>query len=265
MANSLPSSIGAINLLPPAEKRRIYTAIIPPVLLDQFKLDPDSLSQGEGRDLLELVCPSGSSSLELSLYHQAGFPDPVMYGHITDTLQGQLHILLYILNNPDSPRFDIDRLPDGTSTNLGADHRNIAAEIAAMKAGLSPGQIREGLHILQDAAVTFETFVEALGHDFYFTEPLYYHNALIFERYGFAYQQGRKLMERISQGFAPGGDLLAKLDGSTPFRSPQAASSVRLRSWAIHDGILGEPFNHVTMYKRVGKHAGVSTCPNCRW
>ena len=261
---SMPSTIGAINLLPEGEKRRIYTGIIPPVLFERFDLNP-SLITAEGHDLLQLVCPPGSTSLELSLYHQAEFPDPIMYGHITDTLHGQLHILLYVLNNPDSPRFHIDRLPDGTPTKLGAEHRNIKAEIAAMRAGLSPGQIREGLHILQDAAVTFETFVAQLGHDFYFTEPLYYHNALIFERYGFAYQQGRALMERIARGFEPGGELRAKLDGSTPFRQPQAADRIRLRSWAIHDGILGEPFNHVTMYKRVGKHAGVSTCPRCAW
>ncbi len=259
-----PSTIGAINLLPEDEKRRIYTAIIPPVLFERFELDP-SLTDEEGSDLLQLVCPPGSASLELMLHHRAGFPDPLMYGHITDTLHGQLHILLYVLNDPDSPRFDVDCLPDGTPTQLGAEHRNIEVEIAAMRAGLSPGQIREGLHILQEAATTFEAFVADLGHDFYFTEPLYYHNALIFERYGFAYQQGRRLMRRIDQGFAPGGDLRAKLDGSTPFRQPEAADSIRLRSWAIHDGVLGEPFNRVTMYKRVGKHAGISTSPNCKW
>ena len=68
-------------------------------------------------------------------------------------------------------------------------------------------------------------------------------------------------MERIERGFAPDGDLRARLDGSTPFRRPEAVHSVRLRSWAIHDGILGEPFTGVTMYKRIGEHAGVHTCP----
>jgi len=93
---------------------------------------------------------------------------------------------------------------------------------------------------------------------------LFYHNAVIFERYGFRYQKGRRLMERIEQGFQAGGDLLPLLDGSTPFRQPEAANSIRLRSWAIHDGILGEPFTNVTMYKESGKHAGVSTA-QCEW
>jgi hypothetical protein len=156
-------------------------------------------------------------------------------------------------------------LPDGTQTNLGAKYRNIEAEIASMQAGLSPGQIREGLHLLKGATATFETFVDELGHSMYFAEPLYYHNAVIFERYGFTYQQGRRRMQMYNEGFSPGGELRPLLDGSTPFRQPEAAKSVRLRSWAIHDGILGEPFNNVTMYKQVGKHHGINTTPNCKW
>ena len=71
-------------------------------------------------------------------------------------------------------------------------------------------------------------------------------------------------MERMQTGFSAGGDLLPRLDGS-PFRQPAATNSIRLRSWAIHDGILGEPFTSVTMYKRVGKSAGVNTCPDVAW
>jgi hypothetical protein len=94
---------------------------------------------------------------------------------------------------------------------------------------------------------------------------LYYHNAVIFERYGFAYQVGKRQMERIHAGFQEGGDLCLQLSDSNPFRSSQAANSIRLRSWAIHDGLLGEPFTNVTMYKRVGKSANISTTPGCAW
>ncbi|MBC8504634.1 MAG: hypothetical protein ISR58_19375 [Anaerolineales bacterium] len=261
---SSPSTIGGINLLPMAEKRRIYTRIIPPEIFDRFHLNP-YLTDLEGRDLLLLNCPEGSSSAEISLYHKFDFEDPILYGHITDTLNGQLHILLYNLNNPDAPRFDVDRLPDGTPTKFGTRFRNIEAELAAMNAGLSPGQIREGLHLLKGATNTFESFVESAGHTIYFAEPLYYHNAVIFERYGFTYQQGRRRMESYHQRFSPGGDLLPKLDSSTEFRQPIAADSIRLRSWAIHDGILGESFTNVTMYKTIGKHAGVNTCPAIPW
>ncbi len=261
---STPSTLGGINLLPESQKRQLYARMIPLQLLTRFHLNPYLVDQ-HGNDLLILKCSSGSSSTEISLFHQHNFLDPILYGHLTDTMNGQIHILLYVLNDPFSPRFDIDRLPDGTMTQLGAKYRHINAEIAAIDAGLSPGQIRSGLHMLRAAQITFETFIGRLGHEIHFAEPLYYHNAMIFERYGFAYQKGRRLMERIERGFSSGGDLLPLLDNSTPFRKPEAAQSIRLRSWAIHDNILDEPFTNVTMYKHSGKNAGISTCSQCSW
>ncbi|MGE5221540.1 MAG: hypothetical protein ACM3PY_03825 [Omnitrophica WOR_2 bacterium] len=261
----LPSTLNGINRLSEQEKRRIYSQVIPRPLIDLFHLNPPEFKDEQGRDLLMVNCPAGSHTAEMALYHCFGFPDPVFYGHITDTLNGQLHILLYVLNNPDSPRYDVDRLPGGASTQLGAESRNLAAELAAMQAGLSPGQVRRGLRLLGSAIQTFEVFVNNLGHDLYFAEPLYYHNAIIFERYGFSYEKGKKLMERIQKGFSPEGDLTGLLNNSTPFRTPQAAGSIRLRSWAIHDGILGEPFTNVTMYKRVNKKFDLSTCNGCPW
>ncbi|MBN2547654.1 MAG: hypothetical protein JXB15_00740 [Anaerolineales bacterium] len=257
-------TISSINLLTHEEKREIITRLIPPELIERFDLSPD-LFDPQGNDLLAINANPGSTVAEMRLYHQDGFPDPVLYGHITDTLAGQLHILLYILNDPASPRFDVDRLPDGTSTRFGTLYRNKEAELAAMQFSLSPGQVRRGLRMLGEAIIAFESFVTSLGHELYFVEPLYYHNAIIFERFGFTYQKGKRLMQHIQEGFSANGDLIARLDGSTPFRMPTAANSIRLRSWAIHDGLLGSPFTDVTMYKRVGKSAEVNTCPDCNW
>lgn len=258
-----PSTIGGINKLPENEKRAIYARYIPGSLLKRFGL-PDADSQ-RVQSFLQFRFAPGSSDVEMSLFHEQHFPDPILYAHLTDTLNGQIHILLYILNNPESARFDVDKLPDGTPTRFGTLHRNLAAEQSALEAGLAPGQVRRGVRLLGDAIEAFEGFVESLGHDMYFVEPLYYHNAVIFERYGFAYQMGKRLMDSIQAGFQAGGNLAALLDGSTPFRQPEAANSIRRRSWAIHDGILGEPFTNVTMYKRLGKHAGITTTPGCEW
>jgi acetoin utilization protein AcuC len=164
-----------------------------------------------------------------------------------------------------STRFDVDILPDGTPTIYGAQYRNIDAEIAAKEYGLAPGQIRKGLRLLGPAILTFERFIVDLGHELYFADPLYYHNAVIFEQYGFAYERGRKLMERIDASFSEGGEILPSLDGSNPFRNLQAAKSIRLRSWALHDNVLGETFDKVTMYKWVGKSAQINTCTGCSW
>jgi len=256
-----PSTIGSINKLPEAEKRSIYSRYIPPEVIEKFNLGDLSKNQ----HLLRFRFAEGSSDVEMMLYHEVDFPDPILYAHLADSMNGQIFILLYILNDPASPRFDVDKMPDGSPTHFGIRKRNLEAEHSAMRAGLAPGQIRRGLRALSPAIRTFEEFISYLGHDMYYIEPLYYHNAVIFERYGFSYQMGRKQMNQIHEGFADGGVLNQRLDDTNPFRARAAANSVRLRSWAIHDGILGEPFTNVTMYKRVGITANISTTPGCEW
>jgi hypothetical protein len=255
------STIGGINKLSDAEKRSIYSRYIPKELIRRFNLQ-DLL---DDRELLQFRFASGASDVEMRLYHEPGFPDPILYAHLSDTMNGQIHVLLYILNDPASPRFDVDILPDGSPTKFGTLKRNLEAERAALESGLSPGQVRRGLRLLQPATAAFEEFITGLGHEIYFVEPLYYHNAVIFERYGFAYQMGKRQMEKIQAGFQEGGELQQRLDEANIFRSSQAANSIRLRSWAIHDGILGEPFTNVTMYKHVGKSTNINTAPGCGW
>ncbi|MCB0117930.1 MAG: hypothetical protein KDD72_02790, partial [Anaerolineales bacterium] len=166
-----PSTIGGINLLPEPEKRAIYSKYIPQELLEKFDIPP--LTSAAGYNLLQFSYASGSTDVDMRLYHKVDFPDPILYAHLTDTMNGQIHVLLYILNDPDSPRFDVDKMPDGTPTKFGILKRNVEAEVEACKAGLAPGQVRSGLRMLGQAIEAFEDFVIALGHDMYFVEPLY--------------------------------------------------------------------------------------------
>lgn len=259
-----PSSIAGINRLPADEKRDIYFRFVPKALLSLFDIAPD-LTDRAGRSLVRLEAQAGSSDVILELRHAHDAEDPTLYAHLTDTVNGQVHVLLYITNDPRSPRFDVDRMPDGTPTQFGTRMRNVPAEEAAHVAGLAPGQIRRGLRMLRQSVEAFEGFVASLGHDVYFVDPLFYHNAIIFEGYGFAYLRGQRLMASIQQGFAADGALRAKLDGATVFRQPEAADSIRGRSWAIHDGILDAPYTEVTMYRRIGHDAGVATFPGGMW
>src|SRR5688572_26831983 len=201
-------TIGGINKLMEEEKRAIYARYIPKELIQKFDLTDLTLN----KDLLQFRFAEGSSDVEMRLYHQVGFEDPVLYAHLADTLNGQIQVLLYILNDPESPRFDVDRMPDGSPTRFGTRERNIEAEIASLEYGLAPGQVRRGLRLLRPATVAFEEFLTSLGHDMYYIEPLYYHNAVIFERYGFAYQVGKRKMEGIHAGFGEGGELSQRLD-----------------------------------------------------
>ena len=249
---SFPSTISGLNQLPTKLKRETYARIIPPELLELYDIQND-LMDPHGNDLFQLDCPPGSTDVELALYHAVDARDPIIFGHLTDTIHGQLHILLYGMNDINSPRFDVDQLPDGTKTNFGYNQRNLEAEELALNAGLAPGQIYRGPHLFQQSLKQFESFVACMGQELFFVEPLYYHVALIFENYNFHYQSGKKFIDRINSGFSQDGDLISRLDGSNPFRQPKAAAHLRLRSWAVHDNILGEQFSNVTMYKHINK------------
>ncbi len=259
-----PKSIASINQLPEKEKEAIYSRFIPNELLQKFEINSD-FTDAEGRSLLTLRAAEGSTDVVLDLRHEFEAQDPLLYTHITDTMNGQIHVLLYIVNDPNSPRFGVDKMPDGTKTEFGVFRRNLAEEEKALNAGLAPGQVRQGLRLLKHAIPAFDDFMLGLGHDVYFIDPLSYHNAIVFERYGFSYQKGRRFMIRIHEGFAPGSELFLKLDNSTPFRKPSFHRSILGRSWAIHDCILEEPYSDVIMYKKIGRNAELNTFPDAEW
>ena len=256
-------TIGQVNKLPPEQVQQIYRHLIPLDILMRFGIDPRTVADAQGREMFE--CRPGVSSVELSLRHVWDAQDPVLYVQLADTPNNQIEVTLFILNDPYSERYDIDRLPDGTLTYFGTLARNIEAEIAAMEAGLAPAQVRRGLGATRRLVPILEQFVAALHHDVFYIQPLAYHNAILFERLGFAYAMGLGRMEWIHKEFRPGGLLTQRLDGSTPFRRPGAKQSVRGRSWAIHDGILHEPYGGIKMYKRAGIHAGIVTFPDSAW
>jgi len=258
-------SFAAINRLPQAEKERVYARLLPPAIFRKYSLDPETLTDSAGRKLARFVCPEGSPAVEISLKHDPDFEDPIFFGHFTDTMNGQIQVLLLVVNDPDSPRFNVDRMPGGAPTKFGILERNLAEEARALEAGLAPGQVRRGPGLLREAEASFAAFVTELGQSQYFVEPLFYHNAITFERYGFSYQKGKRLMETIHRRFSSDPQLLSKLDGSSPFRRPGAEKTIRGRSWATHDGILDGPYTGVQMYKTIARHAGISTFPNAVW
>lgn len=260
----LPGTIRQINDLSQAQKRAVYATLIPAWAYARLGIVPYDPSASDHLQV-RFRCPAGSSSVEISVYSAADEAEPAIILHMGDTPHAQLVVLLVVANDPASPRFNIDIDEQGRDTQLGTRARNIPEEVRAMHAGLGPGQVRAGLRLFRAALPTFEEFVSRMGHALFFIEPLFYHNAITFERYGFAYSRGQQKMRSIHHGFQPGGALHARLDGSTPFRPPDAWRSITGRSWAIHDGILGEPFGDVLMYKRVGIHAGIGTFPGAVW
>ena len=172
---------------------------------------------------------------------------------------------LLLLNDPASARFNTDKDEHGSPTMFGTVRRNLTEESRAKEAGLAPGQVRNSLSASKIVLDQIDTFLATIGQRAYFLEPLTYASAWVFEKRGFAYVRGHKLMATIHQEFQPGGTLHKALDDSSPFRKPTQWDNVRGRAWAIHDGILDTletNWDKLRMVKQIGKHAGANTFPN---
>jgi hypothetical protein len=265
MVDGVPMhSIRQINDLPREQTVAVYRRLIPDDLLPRFGIGPVTWTNAEGVKLVDIEAAPGTSFVRIRVFPFPEFPDPLFQLELGDTGNHQLEILLVIINDPHSERFNIDRDWSGEPTKFGLMGRNLEEEERAMKAGLAPGQIRKGLRQVSRQQQLVEDFAAGLDHAIYLANPLGYHNAVFLEWQGFGYIQGRRKMKSIHDGFQPGGQLLLRLDGSTPFRQPNMAKTVRGRSWAIHDGVLEEPWSAlgVRMFKRVGQHAGICSFPS---
>lgn len=265
MQKPWPDSIRGINDLAQPDKCAIYHTLIPDCVFSMFGIDSVSyLGPGESQ-AIHIRAPKGSSAVEISIFFIPGTNEPALYLHMGDSFNSQLVVLMVVVNDPNSPRFNVDVDEQHRPNQLGVERRNILEELRAIQAGLAPGQVRQGLRIFRAAMQTFETFVKNMDHDMFIVEPLFYHNAIAFERYGFAYSRGLAKMQMIHREFLPGGKFHARLEQDNPFRQSDAWQTVRGRSWAIHDGIMGEPFSGVQMYKRIDRDAGINTFPDSDW
>lgn len=255
-------SLRDINRLPEAVKEGIYRRLIPRPLFARFGICEDSLRGRDGCRKVRFICPEGLGLLRIEVRLHPEDRDCVFFVEIADTPFGQVELSFCLINDPAAPRFDIDRDPAGRENCFGTLRRNRAEELKAMQAGLSPNQVRRGLHFFSPFFEQFERFVADLGCGVIVAEPLSYNNAIRYERYGFDYTTGKQLMLWIDREFRPGGILFRRLDGSSPFRQPGMEKSVRGRSWAIHDGILERPWDGVKIYKVPGVDSGIDTFPD---
>jgi hypothetical protein len=258
-------SLIGLNALPASVREQLYARLIPPELLARFGVD--RRLHGVGERLVRVTTGEDRTWARVDLRAREHDRDPVLLVDVGMSAFGAPELSLVQINDPAAPRYGIDRDEDGHDTLLGTASRNVPEETRAAADGLAPGQVRRGLRMLGRVLECMDDFCRLLGQDFYLVEPLFYHSALLYERHGCDYFMGRDRMEAIHAGFQPGGALHARLDDSTPFRRRGFEATVRGRSWAIHDGILGQPFCdgatgvNVKMYRVPGRAAGVITFP----
>lgn len=267
LGTSDPRSLLQINQLPREEREKLYLRIIPETILTTFNIDPVTLTDPTGNRLVEFYCPPDQGMVQIGVRARPQDPDWCYFVKLQNTAYNEIELTFIIIGDPRAERFTIDRDPNGRDTHLGTTGRNLPEEIRAMSAGLAPGQTRRGLRLLRQAVRLIDGFAGWRGYALITLEAMFYHNAILYERcgFGYGYTFAREEMERIHRELQPGGSLYARLDGSTPFRQPGAEQTVRRRSWAIHDGILGEPWKAPRMYKRVGEEYEVCTFPGAVW
>jgi hypothetical protein len=261
---TLPFTIRQLNNLPDSIKKRLYRGLLPPALLTRFGIDPIQWTGADKEPMVYLKAEPESEKVLITVRSSPAPEDEYFALELADNSLNGVELNLIVLNDPTAPRFSIDRTADGQPTMFGTLRRNLEAEGQAKTAGLAPGQVRAGLGGSQVVFEHIDAFLAMLGHRAYFLEPLTYASAWVFERRGFAYVRGHKLMDDIHRGFQPGGALYACLDDSAPFRKRDQAASVRGRAWAIHDGILDaidQRWDKIRMVKQIGRRAGVETFP----
>jgi hypothetical protein len=260
---ALPITLHQINQLPQNAKMRVYRGLLPPSLLARYGIDPITWRAGD-QPSVRLQAEPETGAVKLGVRTARGAADEFIQIELSDTAMNGIELNFLILNDPEAETFRTDREAEGQPTYFGTVRRNLEEEQRAKEAGLAPGQIRQGLGGSRQALEQLEAFLALLGHRGYSLEPLSYASAWLFERRGFAYVRGHKLMATIHQEFQPGGRLYQALDQSTPFRNPDQWNTVRGRAWAIHDGILEQieaTWNGLRMIKQIGRQAGVETFP----
>ncbi|MCC7144914.1 MAG: hypothetical protein IT443_00560 [Phycisphaeraceae bacterium] len=260
-------SLLRLNSLSDDAKRSAYARIIPQRLWDYLlQLDPRKFAGGvDNPACWQYLAPNDRAEVHLRLPRDRVDGDFAFSLDLEEAGGGQMELSFIVVNDVRARRYQIDVDPHGRVTLLGTAGRNLPEEIAALNAGLGPCQVRPGLRLFSELLPLMEEFARGLGYVAISLEPLTYHNAVMYERHGFAYVSGYQRMLRIHQAFEPGGVLAQALDGASPFRAPELARSPRGRSWAIHDDILnvldGEPHLELQMVKVIGHKSRQITFP----
>lgn len=262
--------IQRISRLSQPEKEGFFRLLIPASLFHKYWIDPISFCDDKGNRVVKLFCPPNDNTCLLEI-RLTGLDDPLFSIQVSDTSDStQLDWDFLIVNDPNSAKFDTHINKNGIDTLFGWASRALDEEQRAMNEGLFPGQVRKGLGITREVVKCLEIFCRIFDIKSIRLEALFYHNAITYERLGFSYFSGFKMMLRIHELFMPGGKLHEKMDKSTPFRDARYSQTVGGRSWAIHDGILAEIDDEIleegwispVMYKMLEKERAMITFPD---
>jgi hypothetical protein len=261
-------SIAKLNRFPKEERDRIYLELVPGSIFEKFQIDSQTLLNQYGERVVKGIFPPDDNFGCIEVQYRPGDKDCIFSCQVSlESFMQSLHLDFLIVNDPFSERFNVDIDELGQDTLYGTRSRNIPEEMRAMEAGLAPGMVRRGLRLMKEFTTTcLDRFMSSLELKSITTNAFFYHNAILWEKYGFTYFRGGKMMETIHKEFQPGGALFERLDGSTPFRRQGMEKAIRGRSWALYDGVhldaFDEEWESPMMYKMQGKEFKANTFPD---
>lgn len=260
-----PTSVAGLLSLPEDQRVPYLDFLVPDELRTHFGLPASGTWREDSQGPWRWLPVPGAPGVRIEVWPDPESEDPAQVIEIADTYLGHLEAAWIVLSDPRQPRFHVDRTPSGAPLPLGASQRNYREELRALAAGLAPNQVRPGLRMFRPLIERIEGFAQLLGIGILYAAPLAYHNAIKYEKYGFTYASGLEELEWIHREFGPGGVLRRRMDGTRPFRMPWMAETVRGRSWAIHDGVLGRRWTAPQMYKFVERPFSTCTFPGAVW
>ena len=176
----LPVSIRAINTLPENPKLRLYRTLIPIQVLANFDINPRTWKNPDKEPQVSLVADAGTSSVKISAWNGENPQDHFFYIELADNAFNGIDLYFLIVNDPAAERYDIDIDARGRDTLFGTIHRNREAEEKAMRAGLAPCQVRQGLREIAQRLPR-----DGIGHFRKQAQMIGIAEQLLVERYGF--------------------------------------------------------------------------------
>ena len=232
-------SIQEINALPREVAEALYARLVPDELFDRFGIDPSTLCDRDGARLVRVTAPPDKPWARVEVRSSTEDRDPALLVDVEMSPLSVPELAFVQITDPAGPRFAIDRDPDGRDTLFGTASRNVVEEARAMRDGPGPragaarpaaalaGAGRDGglLHADRQGDLPHRAALLPLGH------PLRAPGLRLPDGPRRDGGDPRRLLR--GRGAADGARRLLAASAR-----PDAARTVRGRSWALHDGVI---------------------------
>src|SRR5438128_3945849 len=141
-------SILDLNVLPWTIREQLYVRQVPDELMARFGVVRASLRNGTGERPVRIAAPDSASWARVEIRDPRDDHDPVLLIDIAMSAFAVPELTFVQVNDPASPRYGVDRDPDGQDTLLGTVSRTLAEAARELHGVLAPGQVQRDMRTL---------------------------------------------------------------------------------------------------------------------